>query len=164
MNDDIVTLLFDAVQRVEKSLAARDAPALVAVQGQRTLFLSDYDYLQSVATAQAFERRAAEQALRVTAVRWIFAVPQVWKIGDRDVAVRAAHGGPLEPGEEEAITWMAYDEEDGVDYGRVPFARRLNGEPVFDEPQVFTVPLTPGDLMPGTTMLRYFLSDRPGLL
>ncbi|MFD0857044.1 hypothetical protein ACFQ07_32760 [Actinomadura adrarensis] len=75
-------------------------------------------------------------------------------INERDVEVRSPSPHPLREGEQEVITWMAFDEADGVDYGCVLYTRRPSGEPVFDEPQVFTVPLMPGDPMPGNTLLR----------
>src|SRR5262249_45835260 len=134
MNDDVVALLFTAVERVEQHIRADEYPAVIAVEGQRTLMLSDYDYLRDYAAAAAFERRAASHARRVAAIRWVLAVPQVWVINERDVAVRAVSPHPLREGEQEAITWMAFDRADGVDYGRVPYARRPSGEPVFDEP------------------------------
>ena len=161
MNDDVVALLFVAVERLERHLRAGEYIAVVAVEGQRTLVLSDYDYLRDHTDAAAFERRAAGHARRVSAARWVLAVPQVWVINERDVAVRAASPHPLRPGEQEAITWMAFDHADGVDYGRVPYARRPSGEPVFGEPEVFTVPLLPGELMPGYTLLRSLTSEEP---
>jgi hypothetical protein len=54
---------------------------------------------------------------------------------------------------------MAFDRTDGVDYGRVAYARRPNGEPVFEDPEVFTVPLRPGELMPGYTLLNDLMGD-----
>ena len=159
MNEALVTLLFDVVERLEKCIRQHESPAMVSVQGQRTLVITDYDYLPDQPTAAAFEQRAADQARRIAATRWVLAVPQVWVINERDVAVRAVSDHPLRPGEQESITWMAFDRDDGIDYGRVPYARRPNGEPVFDEPEVFTVPLGPGTLMPGHTLLRSFIDD-----
>src|SRR4051812_19013265 len=117
VNDDVVTLLFDVVGRLERSIQAHDYPAIVALEGQRKLVLSDYDYLRDQATAAAFERRAADRARQIAVTRWILAVPQVWLINERNVEVRAVSRHALRPGEQEAITWMAYDEADGVDYG-----------------------------------------------
>jgi hypothetical protein len=45
----------------------------------------------------------------------------------------------------------------------VPYTRRPGGEPVFGEPEVFTVDLiNPGDLMPGFTLLRTLFDDDAG--
>lgn len=154
VNDDVVALLFDVVGRLERSIQAHDCPAIVALEGQRKLILSDYDYLRDQATAAAFEHRAADHAKQISVTRWVLAVPQVWLINERDVEVRAVSHHPLRSAEQEAITWMAYDEADGVDYGRVPYARRPNGEPVFGEPEVLTVRVYPGESMPGYVLLR----------
>jgi len=159
MNDDLVALLFQAVRRVEEHIRAEEYLAVLAVEGQRSLILSDYDYLLDRAAAEAFERRAAAHARSVSAVRWVLAVPQVWVISKHDVAVRSASPHPLREGDQEAITWVACDHVEGVDYGRVAYARRPRGEPVFEEPEVFTVPLLPGELMPGHTLLRILTSD-----
>jgi hypothetical protein len=159
MNDDVVALLSAAVERVEQHIRADEYPAVVAVEGQRTLMLSDYDYLREHAAAVAFERRAAGHARRVAATRWVLAVPQVWVINEHDVAVRAVSPHPLREGEQEAITWMAFDQADGVDYGRVPYARRPNGKPVFGEPEMFTAPVFAGELMPGNTLLRSLMDN-----
>lgn len=159
MNDALVTLLFDVVERLEKCIRGHESPAIVSVQGERTLVLTDYDYLRDPAAAAAFEQRAAIHARRIAATRWVLAVPQVWVINERDVAARAVSDHPLRPGEQESITWMAFDHDDGIDYGRVPYVRRPNGEPVFDDPEVFTVPLSPGTLTPGRTLLRNFIDD-----
>lgn len=67
---------------------------MVAVQGERPLVLSDYDYLRDDETAAAFEHRAAEQARQVGATRWVFAVPQVWILTDSGVAARPRGIGP----------------------------------------------------------------------
>ncbi|MEQ4721822.1 hypothetical protein [Nonomuraea sp. B19D2] len=62
---------------------------------------------------------------------------------------RAVSNHPLREGEEEAITWMSFDRSNGVDYRRVPYTRRPNGEPVFDDPEMFTVAVRPAEHMPG---------------
>jgi len=159
MNDDLVALLFQVVHRVEEHIRAGEHLAVLAVEGQRSLVLSDYDYLLDRTAAAAFERRAAGHARSVSAVRWVLAVPQVWVINRGDVAVRSVSPHPLRAGEQEAITWVACDHAEGVDYGRVAYARRPRGEPVFEEPEVFTVPLLPGELMPGYTLLHSLTTD-----
>jgi hypothetical protein len=159
VNEDVVALLFDVVGRLERSIRAHDCPAIVALEGERKLVLSDYDYLRDQATAAAFERRAADRAKQIAVIRWVFAVPQVWVINERDVEVRAVSHHALRPGEQEAITWMAYDEADGVDYGRVPYTRRPNGDSVFGEPEVLTVNVYPGEAMPGHLLLRALNDD-----
>jgi hypothetical protein len=162
VNDDVVTLLFDVVGRMERSIQAHDCPAIVALEGQRKLVLSDYDYLRDQATASAFERRAADRAKQIAVIRWVFAVPQVWVINERDVEVRAVSHHALRPGEQEAITWMAYDEADGVDYGRVPYTRRPSGGPIFGDSEVLTVGVYPGEAMPGYVLLRALVDSPPG--
>jgi hypothetical protein len=159
VNEATWALVFDVVGRLERGIAARDCPAVVALEGRRTLVLSDYDYLRDDETAAAFERRAAAKAREVGAARWVFAVPQVWLVRAEAVAARAVSNHPLRPGEQETITWMAYDADDGVDYGRVAYTRRPNGEPVFGEPEVFTVGVRPGAVMPGFTLLRLLVAE-----
>lgn len=159
MQPDTEALLLDVTRRLEQAIYARDCPAMIALSGTRELLLSDYDYLRDRETAIAFERRAAEHARTVHARRWVCAVPQVWNINKTQVATRAVSNHPLRDGEHEAITWMAYDAEDGVDYGRVRYVRRPNGEPVFDDPELLTVPVLPTEAMPGHTLLRALHED-----
>ncbi|NJP91610.1 hypothetical protein HCN51_19460 [Nonomuraea sp. FMUSA5-5] len=154
MNDETAALLFDVVERLEKSITARECPAIAALQGERLLILSDYDYLRDDQTAAAFEARAAAKAREVSAARWVFAVPQVWMITSNSVYSRSVSNHPLREGEQEAITWMSFDSSDGVDYGRVPYTRRPNGQPVFDEPEVFAIAVRPADHMPGHKLLQ----------
>jgi hypothetical protein len=159
MNDETAALLFDVVERLEKSIIARECPAIAALQGERLLILSDYDYLRDEQAAAAFETRTAAKAREVAAARWVFAVPQVWMITPERVYSRAVSNHPLREGEQEAITWMSFDPGDGVDYGRVSYTRRPNGEPVFDEPEMFMVGVRPAEHMPGYTLLGAFFSE-----
>ncbi|GAA4495766.1 hypothetical protein GCM10023191_036920 [Actinoallomurus oryzae] len=57
-------------------------------------------------------------------------------INERHVATQPVSPDPLRSGEQEALTWMAFDRTDCVDHGRVAYARRPNGEPVFEDPEV----------------------------
>jgi len=157
MNDDTADLLFDVIERLQRSILARDCPAIVVMQGQRKVVLSDYDYLRDRSTAAAFEALAAAKARDIGATRWVLAVPQVWKISSSEISTRAVSNHPLREDEQEAITWTAYDHQDGVDYGRVAYTRRPSGEPVFAEPQVLTVAVRPGDATPGYGLLRALL-------
>ncbi|GAA4561149.1 hypothetical protein [Planotetraspora kaengkrachanensis] len=160
MNAGTVALLFDVVRRLEKNIVARECPAIVAIAGDRKLVLSDYDYLRDSATAMAFESRAAGKAREIGATRWVLAVPQVWIFEPPTaISVRAVSNHPLREGEQEAITWMSFDGEDGVDYGRVAYARRPNGEPVFEEPEIFEVGIRPRETMPGFALLQEFLGE-----
>lgn len=160
MNQNTELLLRDVVARLEQAVRGRDCPAIVALQGERTLVLSDYDYLRDEATAVAFEERAAAKAGEIGAGRWVFAVPQVLVLVEGEVAARAVSNLPLREGEREVITWMSCDSDDGVDYGLVPYVRGPGGEPVFDEPEVFTTPVRPGDRVPGMHLLRSFERGR----
>ncbi|GAA3624641.1 hypothetical protein GCM10022419_132800 [Nonomuraea rosea] len=158
MNDDTAALLFDVVDRLEGSIVTRECPAIVALGGERLLVLSDYDYLRDPESAASFETRAAAKAQEVQATRWVLAVPQVWMITPDKVYSRAVSNHALREGEQESITWMSFDQSDGVDYGRVPYTRRPNGEPVFDEPEMFAVGVRPAEHMPGYTLLQAFLA------
>ena len=160
MNEATAHLLFDAVERLEKNIVARECPVMVALDGADKILLSDYEYLRDAETAKAFESRAAEKALEIDAARWVLAVPQVWLFKPPStVAVRAVSNHPLREGEQEAITWMSFDREDGVDYGRVAYVRRPNGEPVFEDPEIFDVGVRPADSMPGFTLLQRYLAE-----
>ncbi|WP_433498517.1 hypothetical protein ACQP1K_27140 [Sphaerimonospora sp. CA-214678] len=160
MNAETANLLFDVIERLEKSIVARDCPAIVMLEGERRLVLSDYDYLRDRETAAAFEHRAATKALEVGAARWVLAVPQVWIFKPPStIATRAVSNHPLRDGEQEAITWMSFDRGDGVDYGRVAYARRPSGEPVFEDPEMFEVGIRPRETMPGFTLLKELLND-----
>ncbi|MEU6260170.1 hypothetical protein ACFUEN_29810 [Streptomyces griseorubiginosus] len=160
MNHATEILLRDVTDRLERAIRGQDCPAMVAMQGERTLTLSDFDYLRDDATAQAFERRAAEKAQQVHAVRFAFAVPQVWLFAEDAVYGRAVANLPLRQGEQELMAWMTFDADDGVDYGYLPYARRPNGEPVFDEHEVITVPVQPYDEFPGRHLLRDLTRDQ----
>ncbi|GAA3621406.1 hypothetical protein GCM10022419_128830 [Nonomuraea rosea] len=159
MNDDTAALLFDVVERLQKNIAARECPAIVAFEGQRKLVLSDYDYLRDPQSATSFETRAAAEAQEIQATRWVFAVPLVWVTTLQTVYSRAVSNLPLSEGEQEMITWMSFNESDGVDYGRVPYTRRPSGEPVFDDPEMFAVGVQPAQAMPGRTLLQELLPD-----
>jgi hypothetical protein len=159
MNDETAALLIDVVGRLEGSIRARDCPAIIALDGIRLLVLTDYDYLRDEATAQAFERRAAGKAQEIDTVRWVLAVPQVWVASKGIVSVRAVSNHPLREGEQEAITWMSFDRNDGIDYGRVAYARRPNGDPIFEEPEMFTIEVRPAEGMPGVTLLHALMGD-----
>jgi hypothetical protein len=162
MNDETSALLFDVVERLERSIVARDCPAMVALEGERRLVLSDYDYLRDDVAAQSFEWKAAARAREIVAVRWVFAVPQVWVVTAERFAARAVSNHALREGEQEAITWMSFDRGNGVDYGRVPFARRPGGAPVFGEPEIFIIELRPAVSMPGYTLLQALMADGDG--
>ncbi|MDI5964053.1 hypothetical protein [Streptantibioticus silvisoli] len=153
MNDACRELLLDVVGRVQRAVRERDCPAVVALEGHRTVVMEEYDYLRDDETATAFEHRAAEQARGIAVQRFAFAVSQVWLIVEEGVAARAVSNLPLRQGEHEVITWMTYDAGDGVDYGLVPVGRRPNGEPVFGDPEVFEVPVQARATMPGRTLL-----------
>ncbi|MFG1667618.1 hypothetical protein [Streptomyces sp. Y7] len=159
MNQDTERLLLDVVGRLERAVVARDCPAMVALQGDRTLVLSDYDYLRDEATAVAFELRAAGTARENHTARFVLAVPQVWVDTEDGVYARAVSNHPLRQGEREVIAWMSYDSQDGVDYGFVPYTRRPDGRPIFADPEVFTVPVRPEDKAPGWTLLRVLMQD-----
>ncbi|RBQ12140.1 hypothetical protein DP939_44540 [Spongiactinospora rosea] len=160
MNDATADLLFDTVERLEKNIVARECPAIVAIEGAKKLVMSDYDYLRDAETAQAFETRVAEKAREIGAARWVLAVPQVWIFRPPStIAVRAVSNHRLREGEQEAITWMSFDGADGVDYGRVAYARRPSGEPVFEEPEIFDVGIRPRREMPGFVLLQRCLTE-----
>ncbi|MFE0099821.1 hypothetical protein [Streptomyces sp. NPDC059009] len=162
VNQHTEELLRDVVARMERAIRDRDCPAMVAVQGDRTLMLSDYDYLRDEPTADAFEERAAVQVRAVHAVRWVFAVPQVLVLAGSAMAARAVSNHPLREGEREAVLWVSCDRRDGVDYGLVPYGRRPDGAvAAFGEPEVFTVALRPGDKLPGRRLLHCL--ELPGL-
>jgi len=159
VNEQTFSLLLDVVGRLEHAIRDRDCPAIVALQGQHHLVLSDYDYLRDQQAASVFEDKAAAHAKRIQATRWVFAVPQVWVVTPGQVATRAVSNHQLRLGEAETITWMSFDVGDGVDYGRVPYTRRPNGEPIFDEPETFMVEVQPDEPMPGFRLLRALMSE-----
>jgi hypothetical protein len=154
VNHDTETLMFGATDRVQQAIRNLDSPAVVTLQGDRVLVLSDYDYLRDREAAVAFEARAAAKAQKIRTIRFVFAVPQVWLPTEHGVAGRAVSNHPLREGEGEVIAWLGFDAADGVDYGHVPYTRRPNGEPVFDDPEIFTGPVQPYDLYPGRLLLR----------
>jgi hypothetical protein len=162
MNQDTETLMFGVVDRVEQAIRDRDCPAVVAVQGDRVLVLSDYDYLRDRDTAVAFEERAAAEAREIHAVRFVLAVPQVWLSTEGDLQARAVSNLPLREGEREVIAWMSYDTGAGIDYGHTPYVRRPNGTPVFDDPEIFTAPVRPYEIYPGRHLLRTLLDGEDG--
>jgi hypothetical protein len=44
MNMDTWALIEDATDRVERAIRPEDCPTIVRLRGERSLFLSDYDY------------------------------------------------------------------------------------------------------------------------
>lgn len=166
VNHDAETLMFGVTDRVQQAIRDREAPAVVALQGDGLVVFSDYDYHRDRDTAAAFERRAADKAHEIHAVRFAFAVPQIWRPTDTGINARGVSNSPLREGEREVIAWLAYDATEGVDYGHVPYTRRPNGEPVFDDPEIFTDPVQPFERYPGWLLLRLVLNrgdERDGL-
>lgn len=162
VNHDTETLMFGATDRVQQAIRDREAPAVVVLQGDRLLIMSDYDYHRDRDTAATFERRAAAKAQDIHAVRFVFAVPQIWQRSDSGIDAGAVSNTPLREGEHEVIAWLAYDTTSGVDYGHVPYTRRPNGTPVFDDPEIFTNPVRPYDRYPGWLLLRLLLEADDG--
>ncbi len=97
MNTDTRMLVDDVVARLERAIRARDCPAVVALSGERTLVLSDYDYLRDGPAAAAFERRVAGRARALAARRWVLAVPEVWAIDGNTILSRPVSNDPLRP-------------------------------------------------------------------
>ena len=157
MSPETEQLLRRVIETAKASVRARDCPAVAGVAApDRPLTLTDYDYQRDEKTAAAFERRAGTMAAEAGASRWVIAVPQVWVIAPGVVSVRAVSNLPLRPGECEAITWMAFDLADGVDYGRVPISRQPDGGPAFGDIEVVVAQASPSPSMPGYTMLQQF--------
>jgi len=163
MNRETALLVEDITARVQRAVRAGDYPAIVGLHGERTLILSDYDYLFSWATALEFEIRSAARAQAIGTYRWVFAVPQVWFDDGEIIQARPLFTSPLLPGETETITWMSCDADDGVDYGRVQFARRPGGEPVFDDAEYFDFPVQALQRTPGAAMHRLLNAGIPDL-
>lgn len=164
MNEATEDLLLDAIERMQNSIQQRDCPAIVLLDGDPRIAMSDYDYLRDDETAAAFERRAGEKALEVGCSRWALTVPQVWLLrDDGSVAVRAVSNHPLREGEQEAITWVAFDRDAGVDAGRLTYVRRPQGQPVFSEDvEALQVPLQLGSGLPGLTLVRILMDESTG--
>ena len=161
MTPQIEELLGRVVRALQREINSGQCPAMVAVEGDRPLVLSDFDYQRDEAAAEGFERRAAAKAREAHATRWVLAVPQVWLIASNVVSVRAVSNLPLRAGESEAITWMAVDLSKGVDYGRIPFTRNTRGTPEFGDIEVIAIKASPAPGMPGYTMLRLTTSNEP---
>lgn len=159
VNQETESLLSDVIGWLERAILEQDCPAVVALQGDRTLVLSDYDYLRDEPAAAAFEQRAAVKAQQIHTSRFVFAVPQVWVETDDRVQARAVSNHPLREGEREVISWMSYDAHDGVDYGFVPYVRRPSGEPIFSDPEVFTALVRPRERAPGWNLLRALMQE-----
>lgn len=157
MNDETLALLLDVTERLERSIAARDCPAIVVLDGRPRLAMSDYDYLRDRETAVDFELRAAGKARETGAARWAFAVPQVWVMTEPgEISFRAVSNHPLREGEREAIAWTSFDLGDGI-YGLVQYEREPDGNPVFGQPEVFNIDIHVTALMPGYGLLQAFL-------
>jgi hypothetical protein len=159
VNDETEALLADVVARLEKSIEGHQCPAIVSMHGRRPLMLTAEEYLRDEASAAAFEHRAAHHGKQIDVTRWVLAVPQVWVMGAGKISARAVSNHPLREGEQEVIAWTAYDRDDGVDYGRVPYTRRPSGEPVFGEPELLNVGIHPAASSPGYILLRTIHED-----
>ncbi|WP_327089183.1 hypothetical protein OIE66_00740 [Nonomuraea sp. NBC_01738] len=146
------------VRRLESSITVRDSPAIVALTGSRTVVLAERDYLHDSGTATAFETRAAATALRIGAVRWVFAVPQVWHYVPFNSSARPLDDLPLGLHDQEGVTWLTFDALDGVEYGRVAYVRRPRGQPVFQDVEPFDDEVIALKYMAGYTLLSAFLN------
>jgi len=161
VNEATADLLRDATRRLERAILERDCPAIAALQGERKLLLSDYDYLRDPETARSFEERAAAKAREIDAVRAALVVPQVWLWGPDTIYSRAVANLPLREGEQELIAWTVFDLHDGVDYGYLPYTRRPNGTPIFDtDHTVINTPTQPYDNYPGLHLLRNLTQEQ----
>jgi len=155
MNDDTWALVTDVVGRVQHAINLKQAPAIVILDGDRRQILSDYDYQHDQDTAHAFEHTAADRARALNLRRFAFAVPRViLETAPGSYDGRAVSNHPLRAGEQETIVWTAYDTAGGADFGLAGYTRRPNGRPVFDEPEIFDVPIRADDRMPGVRLLR----------
>ncbi|MFC4907650.1 hypothetical protein [Actinomadura gamaensis] len=153
MNEATLGLLLDVVGRLERNVTARRCPAICGLEGERRLTLSDHGYLRDDAAAEAFERRAAAQAERIRARRWVIAVPMIIDMGPgASLRGRPVSNRPLRDGEQEAIVWTAFDASDGLDFGIVAYTRRPGGQPVYHDPEIFTAPLASTAIAPGSTL------------
>jgi hypothetical protein len=155
MNDDTWALVTDVVARVQRAIGLQQAPAIVILDGDQRLILSDYDYLHDDDTASAFETKAADHARALHARRFAFAVPKVIiETVPGTFDARAVSNHPLRPGEQETILWTAYDATDGVDFGLAPYTRRPAGQPVFSPPELFEASMQASERMPGLRMAK----------
>lgn len=157
MNDATWMLVTDVVERVQHSIRMTDYPATVILDGDRRQILSDYDYVGGESARVAFETRAAEHARQLSIHRFAIAVPQVVERAPGGLQSRGLSDQPLRPGEQESVVWTAYDAADGVDYGWAPYARRPDGQPVFDSPTIFDLPVNPTEKTPGVRLLHLLL-------
>ncbi|KLL09871.1 MULTISPECIES: hypothetical protein [Protofrankia] len=163
MNIETHFLVDDVVGRVQQAIRAHDQPAITVIEADHELVLVDSTYIFGRSGADAYERRVAAEAHRVAANRLALAVPQIMITYDDDtVRFRSPLAGPVHDGEErEAIVWMAYDVEDGVEveHGVIPYTRR-SGAPVFTDPdEMVSIPLHPAPGLPGNTLLRHLLDE-----
>jgi hypothetical protein len=154
MNDGTWALVTDVVERVQRAIRAQQAPAIVVLDGDRRQILSDFDYLRDEAAILVFETKAADHARALHARRFALAVPQVVvEAAPGHFQARAVSNHPLRSGEQETIAWTAYDAADGADFGFAPYARRPGGQPVFSPPEIFDIPVTATEQMPGLRLL-----------
>jgi hypothetical protein len=72
-------------------------------------------------------------------------------VGGDTVRFRSPYADPAHDGEErEAIVWMAYDVEEGVEHGVMPYTRRA-GKPVFVDPaEMVSIALDPAPAYRGS--------------
>ncbi|WP_322768957.1 hypothetical protein [Frankia sp. Cr1] len=154
MNDATWTLVTDVVGRVQQSIRMADCPAVVILDGDRRQVLSNYDYIHGEDARTDFETRAAEHARQLHVRRFAFAVPQIIEMLPGGLQAHAFSGRPLRACEQESVVWTAYDADDGVDYGWAPYTRRPGGQPVFDEPTTFDLPVQATERTPGIRLLR----------
>jgi hypothetical protein len=159
MTPETLDILARLVEALKRQVSVGECPVMVALDGVRPLTMSDYDYQRDDVAAASFEQRAAAKARETGATRWVIAVPQVWLVAGKVVATRAVSNLPLRPGESEAITWMSFDNAEGVDYGRVPFTRGPSGKAVFGDIEIVIAQASPTPSMPGYTMLRLTAGD-----
>ncbi len=167
MNVESHVLLDDVVRQVQEALRKGDQPALAVLEGESARTLSSSAYLRDPVKVQEFERRVAREADTVGLDRLVLAVPMISTqvpLTDSDdaIRVRSPYAGPLRDDDDErhVIVWMAYDTEDGVEYGMVPYTRARDGTPAFGDPDRFvSIPLNPGPGLPGVVLLGELLDE-----
>jgi hypothetical protein len=168
MNQETFDVMTAVTEKVMRNLMPPQEIVCViglANPGGGINFLSDWDYMIAYGDDSSFQRkfeeRAAWLAKEAGVTRWVLAVPMVWHLDGPTVSMRAISPHPLREGEHEVIAVVTFDGSDGVDYGVVPFARRPDGTPVFDDPHELFVNVSPRPFMPGYTLIKEMTTEVP---
>lgn len=130
----MIELMERVVDKLEAAVLKNNlGTAVVHIDTERPLIMSDDTYWATKDTATHFEARAARRVVGHAATRWVFGTTIIIEDGEDAVRMRPPNPHfPPRQGEEEVLWLVAVDLDEGIDIARVDVTRD-GGIPTFGE-------------------------------